>query len=85
MLRIFEAALESLDLDAGVMLAIATVIEKGVDVDGNCEVIENLFNQCLRILRHIIEHKQEIEIISACIRILCTLLHLSSKHLYTLI
>jgi hypothetical protein len=50
-------ALESLDVDAGVIMATATVIEKGVEVESNFDAIESVLNRCLRILRHTIEGK----------------------------
>jgi hypothetical protein len=84
-LRVNEAALESLDVDAGVIFATATVIEKGVEVESNFDAIESVFNRCLRILRHTIESKQDVDIVSSSIRLLSTLLALSSKPLYTLI
>ena len=85
MLRVNEVALESLDVDAGVIMGTATVIEKGVEVESNFEAIESVFNQCLRILRHTLEGKQDVDIVSSSIRLLSTLLALSSKPLYTLI
>ena len=38
MLRVNEVALESLDVDAGVIMATATVIEKGVEVESNFRI-----------------------------------------------
>jgi len=44
---VIEAALENLDVDAGVIMATAIVIEKGVDVESNFDRIKSVFNRCL--------------------------------------